>query len=371
VTTLATTPRASAALVACALAACAPAQRAPTTASSNVALTRLGDGVYAAVRAEPLGLAVNANSLLVVGDGDVVVVDAQFTRAATLETIAALRTVTHAPVRWVVNTHWHDDHVAGNQVYRDTFPGVRFVAHANTRADLVALGRPNRAGTVQGAPPLVDRYQRLLDLGLGIDSTPVSPAERASLSSALTIMRRYLAEAPGFREELPDVLVDTAITLGRGARRVDVRWFGRGNTRGDLVVHVPGAGVVATGDLVVAPVPFAFNSYPSEWVAVLDSVSALQPRVLVPGHGPVMHELGYLRTVGRLLSAARAETRAAVARGLDAEGVRRAVTLDTLRALLAPPGAGDETWATEMFRRFFRAPAVARLDQEARSGPLK
>ena len=139
---------------------------------SRVELVKLADGVYAATRKEAIGLAQNGNSLIVVGDRDVLVVDAQFTREATLETIAAIRSVTRKPVRYVVNTHWHDDHVAGNQVYRDSFPSVEFVMHANTRSDLVALGGPNREATKTGAPPVADRFTTLLGMGLGIDSTP-------------------------------------------------------------------------------------------------------------------------------------------------------------------------------------------------------
>jgi hypothetical protein len=73
-------------------------------APSNVELVKLADGVYAAIRKEPLSLAVNSNSLIVVGDRDVLVVDAQFTREATLETLAAIRSVTALPVRYVTRT---------------------------------------------------------------------------------------------------------------------------------------------------------------------------------------------------------------------------------------------------------------------------
>src|ERR1044071_10366284 len=87
----------------------------------NVTVTPLAPGVYAAIRREPLALAVNSNSLFIVNSDHVVVVDAQFTRVATREQIAALRRITRLPVRYVINTHWHDDHLAGNQVYQDSF----------------------------------------------------------------------------------------------------------------------------------------------------------------------------------------------------------------------------------------------------------
>src|SRR5262245_36650730 len=196
-------------------------------------VVRLADDVYAVIRREPLGLAGHANSVVVFGAREVLVVDAQFTRQATLETIGAIRRLTPKPVHWVVNTHWHDDHLAGNQVYRDSFPGVRIVQHANTVTDLAALGAPNRAGQVRNAPPVADRFERFLALGLGIDSTPVSELERASVESAICIIRQYVAEAPGFQlvPATDTVRGRLVVPLGGRAGNVEVRWFGCGNTR--------------------------------------------------------------------------------------------------------------------------------------------
>ncbi len=270
---------------------------------------------FAAIRRDPLSLAVNSNSLIIVRDSDVVVVDAQFTRAATQETIAAIRSVTRKPVRYVINTHWHDDHLAGDQVYQDSFPSVRFVMQENTATDLVTLGAPNRKSQVEGIPAVVDRFDHLLSLGLGMDSTPASPRERAALESAIRIARQYVKEAPGFRAVTATDTVHRRMTLGQGRDRVDLLWFGYGNTRGDLIVHLPSRGIVATGDLIGAPVPFAFNSYPASWIKVLDSLLALHPRMIVPGHGPVLHDLRYVRSVRGWLARINRETSAAAREG--------------------------------------------------------
>ena len=76
------------------------------------------------------------------------------------------------------------------------------------------------------------------------------------------------------------------MTLRLGKRAVNVIWFGESeHSRRSCGPRAVG-GIVATGDLVVHPVPFGFNSYPREWITVLDSVAALRPRSIVPGHGP-------------------------------------------------------------------------------------
>jgi glyoxylase-like metal-dependent hydrolase (beta-lactamase superfamily II) len=354
------------------LAACAPHTSPSPSVDQpftlgHVIVTPLGNSVYAATRAEPLALAVNANSLFIVNDDHVVVVDAQFTREATAENIAALRRITGKPVRFVINTHWHDDHVAGNQVYRDSFPGVRFIATANTRQDLIDLGRPNRTGQVQGAPPLLDRFDRLLAMGLGADSAAATQMERESLSSAVRVMRQYIAENAGYREVLPDSTFERSLRLRSTARTIEVRWFGRGNTRGDAVTYLPQEGIVSTGDLLVAPVPFAFGSYPGEWLAVLDSIKALQPKTIIPGHGPVMRDLTYLNTVHRMISTAREQTAAAVAAGLSADSAMATVRLEALRDEIA----GSEKQMRVMFGSFFRRPIVERAYVEAKNGSVK
>src|ERR1700680_1948498 len=86
----------------------ATAQNAPVPAPARgFALQRLADGVYSAIRQEPPGFAVDANALIVVHDEDVLVVDANDTPSSAKEVIAAIRTLTARPVRFVVNTHWH------------------------------------------------------------------------------------------------------------------------------------------------------------------------------------------------------------------------------------------------------------------------
>ena len=348
------------------LAAWVPAASA-TPAPPGFDVEQLAPGVYAVIRREPLGMANHANSLLIVNDSGVVVVDAQFTRAATLEVLAALRRITPKPVCYVVNTHWHDDHVFGNQVYRDSFPNVQFLAQEHTREDLVTLGRTNRNGQVSGGPGALTLFQGLLDHGLALDSSRASRSDSAAMQSTLTIARQYLAEMPEFRETLPTLTFGDRLTLYAGNRRIELRWFGSGNTRGDAVVWLPEQRIVATGDLLTAPIPFAFGSHPGEWERALAAIAALQPVALVPGHGPVMRDTGYLGRFQRLLRAVTEQTRSAAQGGTPLEQVRPRVTLEDFRREFT----GGDKWLDWAFTRFFVGPAVAGAFAEATapSGP--
>src|SRR5262245_7947587 len=82
--------------------------------AANFDVQKLSDHVYAVIRKDPPGLMVDANNAFIVGDDAVVVVDANGAPAITREVLKAIRRVTPMPVKFVVNTHYHDDHIRGN-----------------------------------------------------------------------------------------------------------------------------------------------------------------------------------------------------------------------------------------------------------------
>ena len=125
--------------------------RPPQAATRGFTIETLADGVYAVVRREPAGLATHANNVFIVNDEDVMVVDTSQSLALTREVLAELQKSPSKPVRYVINTHWHDDHYIGDQVYRDAFPGRR---HHRARAHAArSAGRGRREpGPDAGGP---------------------------------------------------------------------------------------------------------------------------------------------------------------------------------------------------------------------------
>jgi len=66
--------------------------------------------------------------------------------------LAKLRAITDTPVKYVVNTHPHDDHVLGNSVYRDAYPDAEFIGHPFLREYLPGKGAANRKAQVDKLP---------------------------------------------------------------------------------------------------------------------------------------------------------------------------------------------------------------------------
>ncbi len=169
-------------------------------------MVKLAEGVYLARRTEPPGLTVNANSVFIINEEDVVVVDATLTPGTAREELAALRKLTDKPVRYVINTHWHDDHIMGNVAYRDAFPGADFIAHEKTREYLPTTGLNNRrmAMSPGGYPGFIGALKRRLEKNESVFGGPLDEEERAVLTSDIQIAERYMAENPTADGRPPD-----------------------------------------------------------------------------------------------------------------------------------------------------------------------
>ncbi|HEX5706473.1 MAG TPA: MBL fold metallo-hydrolase [Pyrinomonadaceae bacterium] len=335
--------------------------------SENFEVVRVAEGVYATIRKDSPGLGAEANNVLIINDEDVIVVDANLSPSATREVLAALRKLTTKPVRYVVNTHWHDDHVIGGGVYREAFPNVEFIGHARTREYLPGVGRERREQAFKGAAEFVKDLQSLVEQNKSLTGNPLTEEERASYLNDIKIGTRFVAEGPRAEIVLPTVTVEERLTLHRGARVIEILHLGRGHTAGDLVVHLPKEGVVVTGDLVVWPVPYVGSeqSHIGEWAATLERLVALRPTVIVPGHGPVLRDDSYVKLLASMFASIRQQAREAFARGETLDEARRSVKLEEFRKQLA----GESQFRRVLFRVYVVAPAVEAAYREASAKP--
>jgi cyclase len=310
--------------LACLLAATPAFAQAP-----RYTVEKLADGVHAVLYNPELE--VEGNTLIVINDDAVVVVDSNAGVTTAKMTIAEIRKLTPKPVSHVINTHWHDDHVMGNQAYADAYPGVKFVAHPLTRQDIVEHAFANNAYVIDLIASDITRIRGYLETGVGRDGKPLTPETRARTQIGYDKRVEMLTDRKMLRAVPPTVDVADTMTLGRGSREVQIRFLGRGNTRGDLIVYLPKEKIVATGDLVVAPIPYATNVYAREWVKTLDRLMGMPATIVLPGHGPVMRDWTYVRKVKGALEQTITAVAAAKKDGLTLPQTLERVQLSELR----------------------------------------
>jgi len=209
-------------------------------------LKPLGHNVWAAID-DAKGDA-GANAGFVIGDDGVAVIDTFENPEAAKQMLAEIRKLTKLPVKYVVNTHYHIDHVAGNRIFQEA--GAVVFAHRNVRMWI---------------------HTENLKF-FGDDSKNVKPEDKAKVQNL----------------GAPDVVYDSGVTLFLGSRRIEVRFF-PGHTGGDSVVFIPDAPVVFGGDLFWRnTLPNLIDATTSAWITSLDTfASEALSAAFVPGHGEV------------------------------------------------------------------------------------
>ena len=334
---------------------------APRRVNAQFKVERVAPGVYAAIRTEPPGQAFESNSVFIIGDSGVVVVDAQSNLPETRRVLAALRRLTSKPVTALILTHWHFDHVTGAAVYRDAFPGIAIITHARTQ-EALDTGGPGRRAFLQSLPQAKAYFEGILRDGKSFDGAPLDAEERTSLRSDLRMADRYATTPVDFAPVTPTQLFTDRLTIHQGRRTIELLYLGRGHTAGDIVVHLPDEGIVLTGDLVTAPTPLVGStSFPHDFARTLDRLVDLHARVLVPGHGPVMRGDAYLRREDALLHALTGQVDSLVALGDTLAQVRTAVDLTSFRTSFA----GRSKVRRVLFYDYVTMPGVERAYQEA------
>jgi glyoxylase-like metal-dependent hydrolase (beta-lactamase superfamily II) len=320
----------------------APA-RADSSRTDERRVTQLADGVWEIRHRDPYPGFVHGNTTVVIGDRDVLVVDSCQTPGAAEEDIAQIRTWTDKPVRYVVNTHWHQDHNGGNERYRAAFPGVAILAHRETRAMTDSTQGGVVPSWLRDSESGRKTAEETLAKGLGQNGKPLSDRSRKYLQQQIDQAPEIAEQAKRWVYQAPTLTFDDGLDLDLGGRTALVRHPGRGNTGGDLIVYLPKEKILIVGDLVVHPVPFVFDGYPSEWVRTLEGLAAYDADIIVPGHGDIERDKVYLLQVRDLLQAVVAQVEAALRSTAEPslEDIKKKVDVRALEEVMLA-GAVDE-----------------------------
>jgi cyclase len=252
-------------------------------------LHELGDGLHAFL--QPDGGWGWSNAGLIVADGASLLIDTLFDLTLTAEMLSAMRPLlTRSPLSGAFNTHGNGDHCYGNQL----LPGAVPIYSTEVAAEEIRAVPPAAAHTL------------FKETDLGVDF--VAWAREAFGPFDWT----------GIEPRPPTDTFAGERSVQVGGREVRLIAVGPAHTSGDAIAYVPDAAAVFTGDILFAArTPVMWAGPVSNWIAAADRILSLEPKVIVPGHGPlatpqmVSDLQEYLRFVQR-------ESRGRFAAGMDA-----------------------------------------------------
>ncbi|MEX5729048.1 glyoxylase-like metal-dependent hydrolase (beta-lactamase superfamily II) [Rhodovulum iodosum] len=209
----------------------------------TISFTEVGEGLWAfTAEGDP-------NSGVIIGEDSVMVIDAQATPRLAGMVVDKIRTVTDKPISHVVLTHYHAVRVLGASAY----DAQDIVMGAAARAMVAERGQEDWESEFARFPRLFEGHESI----------------------------------PGLT--WPTLTFTDRMTVYLGRRRVDLMHLGRAHTAGDIVAHVPDAGVMFTGDIVeYHSACYCGDAHLQDWPATLDAIRAFDLDAIAPGRGDAL-----------------------------------------------------------------------------------
>jgi cyclase len=247
-----------------------------TFESSFFRIEPVAEGVYAAIVTNEV-LALGNAGIVSLGN-ETLIFDTFLTPRAAQDLRAAAEHLTHQPIGWVVNSHWHGDHVLGNQVFA---PPATIISTSKTR-QLIAKGVTAQIETAQQQLP--GEIQTIREQ---VESES-DPVKRQAMLQRVAGLEGQLKVVRMLKLTLPQLTFDSQLDLHGSQRTATLLTYGAGHTESDGFLWLPDEGIVFAGDLlVIEGHPWMGHGSPDQWIGVLDRMVSLGARTVVPGHGPV------------------------------------------------------------------------------------
>ena len=279
-------------------------QRKKAKASENFTLQQLAPGVWAAIHNDQYGKAICNAGIIDLGD-KTLVFDPFMTPQAAKELRTVAEDLTNKPVTIVVNSHFHNDHIRGNQVF---VPVASIISSTYTREQIAKMEPEQQEWEKHHAPALLKATKKIYNSASGMD--------REELSLWIGYYEGMMESVDILKTTLPDIVFNDSLWIYGSERNVKLVEFKNCHTASDVAVLLPAEKIAFLGDLlVVQRHPWMADGEPASWQRNLTNLYNDQTiNTYVPGHGAVCNKEGlknlqdYFTNIQLLASSAVADS---------------------------------------------------------------
>lgn len=237
----------------------------------------------------------HGNGIAIIGSDGVFFVDTFISPSYAQEAIKMLKTLTELPVKYVLNTHWHYDHVIGNGEFRKAFPDCKFIMHDSTnyfmKTQVKSVIEGDLEQSKQGLAILEkEKKERKTSNGFPITDSML-PFWDWQIQEAEELLNNYIP----IQLVTADITFTDSLTFRWGSYTLHLKHLKQyAHSEGDVIVWIPQKKLVITGDIVVGPTPYETQPNALGMVNAIQQVIDMNPSIIIPGHGVVQYDLSYI-----------------------------------------------------------------------------
>ena len=245
--------------------------------SDHFRIEQMAEGVYAVIHIDG-GAAIGNAGIVDLGDRTLVY-DSLFTPHAAEDLRAAAEALFDRPVDMVIDSHWHNDHIWGNQVF-------------DASTDIIATEETRRMYIQTRGHGAYDEFMAAAEANLKATKAGLETAqderERRETKLWVDYHQAVVDAKPVLRHRPPNLTFDQRMLFHGTARSAELITFENGHTESDAVLFLPHERIAFMSDLLfIEHMPYLGGGNPESLLHALETVSDLEPRLLLPGHGPV------------------------------------------------------------------------------------
>jgi glyoxylase-like metal-dependent hydrolase (beta-lactamase superfamily II) len=245
--------------------------------SKHFRIEAVADGVWAVIHID--GGAAIGNAGIVDLGGRTLIYDSLFSPQAAEDLCPVAEALTGRPVDWVVNSHWHNDQIWGNQVF-------------GPETDIVSTNETRRLIIATRGHGAYDEFMASAEANLESTRAQFAATEDVGQRSELAVWIDYHQAVvdlkPILQIRAPNLTFEGRVVFHGTDRSAELIDFEGGHTESDSVLFLPEEGIAFMSDLLfIRFQPYLGGGHPDRMLSILEAVSDLKPKLLVPGHGPV------------------------------------------------------------------------------------
>ncbi|TLS37140.1 MBL fold metallo-hydrolase [Pseudalkalibacillus caeni] len=249
--------------------------------SNHFSLEKVSDGIYAAFAKEGGGAVGNAGF---VDLGDKTIVFDTFNTQQSAEDLKQMaESITERPVSWVINSHWHGDHVRGNQAFNES----NIVSSDKTFKNMKEI-HPERISKQKNDLAGLQNYIETLE-EKAKETKESKETKDEKINLQISFLHEIEKSLPDLQLVLPNYTFKDEFTIYGSKRSARLFTLGGGHSICDSMLYIPENKTMFSGDLVAVDThPALFEeSNPEEWLAILNKLKEMEIETIIPGHGPV------------------------------------------------------------------------------------